>query len=435
MPVGSLTSTPAGGTFTWTNSNAGIGLASSGTGNIPAFTATNATGASMTATITVTPTVNGCPGTPSSYTITVNPGAITNVPGNIQACPGDPIPASAFTSTPAGGTFTWTNSNAGIGLASSGTGNTPAFTAMNSTGSPVTSTVTVIGTASGCPGPPASYNITVNPVVTSSSNISICQGDSILINGVYQNTAGAYIDTLTSSYGCDSIITYNLSINISPVSNSNITICQGDSVLLNGNYYSSAGSYPFTFTSSLGCDSVIIYNVSVAPLPSFTVTGGASINLGESSNLAVLPGVVGTTYLWDPPFGLSCLFCQNPIATPEESTWYYVTVTNASGCQMVDSVYIEVDPSTNLYVPNIFSPNGDGNNDIYLVRGKGVEQFHLAIYNRWGQMIFESEDIEKGWDGTKDGTPLNQGVFVYKLNVIMYDGDTYKQTGNITLVR
>ncbi len=435
VPASAFTSTPAGGAFSWTNSNTSIGLAASGSGNTPVFNATNLTGATISGTVTVTPTVNGCVGSPSSYTITVYPSASTNAIGNIQACPGDIVPVSAFASTPAGGSFSWTNSNTSIGLAASGVGNTPTFTASNSSGSPVVATVSVSATANGCTGAPTTYTITVNPVVTSSSNVSICQGDSMLINGVYYATAGAYKDTVISSFGCDSVVTYNLSINMVSVANSNVIVCQGDSVLLNGNYYSAAGSYPFTFTSSFGCDSVIIYSVSIAPLPSFNISGGASINIGESSNLAVLPGVFGTTYLWDPPVGLSCFFCQNPIATPMVSTWYYVTVTSAAGCQTMDSVYIEVDPSTNIYVPNIFSPNNDDNNDMYLVRGKGVDQFNLAIYNRWGQLVFESNDIEQGWDGTKDGTPLNQGVFVYKLQVIMYNNDRIEQTGNITLIR
>ena len=218
-------------------------------------------------------------------------------------------------------------------------------------------------------------------------------------------------------------------------SSSTLPICAGDSVLIEGNYYSTSTSFPFTYTNALGCDSVVTYNVVVSPTPNFNITGGAIINLGQSVNLAVLPGVAGTSYFWDPPVGLSCLFCQNPIATPPSSMWYYVTVTNAAGCSIIDSVYIEVDPSSNIYVPNIFSPNEDGANDIYFIRGKGVKQFNLAIYNRWGQLVFESDDIEKGWDGTKEGTMMNQGVFVYKLNVIMHDGSTIKQTGNITLVR
>jgi gliding motility-associated-like protein len=437
-PVAASTfvSNPAGGTFTWTNSDPSIGLAASGTGNTPAFNATNATTNPIVATITVTPTVNGCAGTPVTYTITVNPGATAIVPANITACPGDPIPASAFTSLPVGGTFTWTNSNPAIGLAASGTGNTPAFNAINNGSTPATATISVTATASSCPGPPATYTITVNPITTGTTNVAICQGDSMLIGGVYYSTPGSYTDTTTNVYGCDSILTYNLTVNIVSVETNQLIICDGDSVLLNGNYYSSAGTYPFTFTSAAGCDSIVIYELAIDPPPVINILAEAtSIILGESSQLTAYTGFPNTTYSWSPPEGLSCTLCPNPIASPSQSGWYYVTTTNQNGCSSTDSIYIEVDGTTNIYVPNIFSPNEDGNNDIYLVRGKGIELFNLAIYNRWGQLIFESNDIEKGWDGTKNGSMLNQGVFVYKLNVTFRDGDEFNQTGNITLVR
>ena len=132
---------------------------------------------------------------------------------------------------------------------------------------------------------------------------------------------------------------------------------------------------------------------------------------------------------------MSCVSCAQPIASPSESTWYFVTVTNANGCQATDSIFVEVDPSSSLYIPNIFSPNDDGNNDVYLVRGKGISLFLLQIYNRWGQLVFESNDIENGWDGTKDGNPFNQGVFVYKITATMSSGKKINETGNVTLIR
>ncbi|MDT8413291.1 MAG: hypothetical protein RQ875_12570, partial [Vicingaceae bacterium] len=124
-----FTSTPTGATFTWTNSNTAIGLAASGSGNTPAFTATNATTLPITSTITVSSPATGCSGapTPVTYTITVNPTPVVNPIANITVCNGANVPISAFSSTPAGATFTWTNSNTAIGLAASGSGNTPAF--------------------------------------------------------------------------------------------------------------------------------------------------------------------------------------------------------------------------------------------------------------------------------------------------------------------
>ncbi|MBW6483099.1 MAG: hypothetical protein K0B10_08550, partial [Vicingaceae bacterium] len=183
VPASSFSSTPAGATFTWTNSNTAIGLAASGTGNTPAFTATNTSSSPITSTVTVSSPSSGCSGapTPVSYTITVNPTPVVNAITNITVCNGASVPASVFASTPAGATFTWTNSNTAIGLAASGTGNTPAFTATNTSGSPITATVSVTPTLSGCVGTPVSYTITVNPtpVVNAITNITVCNGASV----------------------------------------------------------------------------------------------------------------------------------------------------------------------------------------------------------------------------------------------------------------
>ncbi|MCX6294728.1 MAG: hypothetical protein NTX97_01465, partial [Bacteroidetes bacterium] len=146
VPATSFTSLPVGATYTWTNSNTAIGVAAGGIGNLPSFTATNLTTAVISGTITVTPTLAGCTGTPNTYTITVNPTPTVTVPANITVCNGGTVVASAFVSTPTGGTFAWTNSNTSIGLVASGTGNTPSFTATNLTTAAITGTITVTPT-------------------------------------------------------------------------------------------------------------------------------------------------------------------------------------------------------------------------------------------------------------------------------------------------
>ncbi|HBG71867.1 MAG TPA: hypothetical protein DDX57_13890, partial [Bacteroidales bacterium] len=144
-PANGLTGTPAGVTFNWTNSNTAIGLAASGTGvaSIPGFTATNATTAPITSTITVTPVANGCLGTPITYTITVNPTPIVTAEAAQTYCAGAAVPINTLAGTPAGVTFAWTNSNTAIGLGASGTGNIPAFTATNATTAAISGTVTI----------------------------------------------------------------------------------------------------------------------------------------------------------------------------------------------------------------------------------------------------------------------------------------------------
>lgn len=162
-------STPTGATFAWTNSNTAIGLVASGSGDIPAFTATNTGTTAIVATITVTPTLNGTVGTPSSYTITVTPSTpnpstpTVTVPANITVTDKGTVAATSFTITPTGGTFAWTNSNTAIGLSASGSGNIPSFTATNTGTTAITATITVTPTVNGVKGTPSSYTITVNP--------------------------------------------------------------------------------------------------------------------------------------------------------------------------------------------------------------------------------------------------------------------------------
>ncbi|MBK6952638.1 MAG: gliding motility-associated C-terminal domain-containing protein [Crocinitomicaceae bacterium] len=176
VPLNTITSVPGGATFSWTNSNTAIGLAASGTGDIPAFTATNATAAPITANITITPTLGACIGANDVYTITINPSPTVNAEADLTFCAGDAVPLNTITSTPGGATFNWTNSNTAIGLGASGTGNIPAFTAANGTGAAITGTVSITPTLSGCSGAAEVYLITVNPVptVTDPTDQTLC---------------------------------------------------------------------------------------------------------------------------------------------------------------------------------------------------------------------------------------------------------------------
>ncbi|HQK40334.1 MAG TPA: hypothetical protein PLO52_09495 [Flavobacterium alvei] len=177
-------STPTGATFTWTNSNSAIGLAVSGSGNVPSFTATNTGTTALVATITVTPTLSGTVGTPSYYTITVTPSTPSSttptvtVPVNSTVINKGIVPASSFVSTPAGGTFAWTNSNTAIGLAASGTGNVPSFTATNTGTTALVATITVTPTVNGLKGTPSSYTITVNPTPPVTNAITLTGSSS-----------------------------------------------------------------------------------------------------------------------------------------------------------------------------------------------------------------------------------------------------------------
>ena len=282
-----LSSNPAGASYSWTNNLSTIGLPSSGIGDIPAFVANNTTNGMVAATITVVPSLNGCIGNSSTYTITVNPVASVSLPSNIEICAGSTVAASNFTSVPSGAIFSWTNSDPSIGLSSSGNGNTGSFTASNAGLTSVTSTLTVLPTYNGCPGTSASYTVKVKPIpaVSAIPNISLCSGAlSSSIN---------FTSTLSGS-------TFNWT-------NSNSTI---------GLAATGLGSIP-TFTSSnTGVNPVISvvqvtaeldacqsaaqnFNITVQPIPQVQPINPISACAGTTVAAVNLTSLTsGTTFAW-----------------------------------------------------------------------------------------------------------------------------------------
>jgi gliding motility-associated-like protein len=106
----------------------------------------------------------------------------------------------------------------------------------------------------------------------------------------------------------------------------------------------------------------------------------------------------------------------------------------------IDDVSVEIIPDTSvieddIFIPNIFSPNGDLNNDVLYVRSHNIKTMDFCIYNRWGEKVFEAKDINKGWDGRYNGSACNEGVFVYYLSATLKDDKTIVKKGNVTLIR
>ncbi|RYZ24619.1 MAG: T9SS type A sorting domain-containing protein [Chitinophagaceae bacterium] len=168
----------AGASYNWTNNNSSIGLATSGSGDIAAFTASNGGTSPVVATITVTPTSGTCSGTPVSFTITVNPAPTVNAIGNQTICAGSGTTAVNFSGSLNGTSYSWTNNNTSIGLAASGSGTINSFTATNAGTTQQVAAITVTPFADGCAGSPASFTISVNPLptVNAVSNQAVCNG-------------------------------------------------------------------------------------------------------------------------------------------------------------------------------------------------------------------------------------------------------------------
>ncbi|MFN6090492.1 MAG: PKD-like domain-containing protein, partial [Cyclobacteriaceae bacterium] len=184
-----FSSNVAGSSFTWTNTNTSIGLASTGGGNIVYIAPANNTGSDIVGVIDVIATRNGCVSAGAnakSFTITIKPTPIVNAISNVTVCSGGTVAAIAFGSNAGSGvTFNWTNDNTGTNLAASGSGATiPSFTAaVNTTSSPFVSTISVTGTKNGCLGPVRTFTISVNPQpVGNTTAVSICSDEAVGIN-------------------------------------------------------------------------------------------------------------------------------------------------------------------------------------------------------------------------------------------------------------
>lgn len=136
-------------------------------------------------------------------------------------------------------------------------------------------------------------------------------------------------------------------------------------------------------------------------------------------------------------FLICCLICTSSIAQTHQKTRKYRVIAYKDGDPSVYSVsnVAEVTPVMALYVPNSFTPNGDGINDVFGVHGEGMKSFSMNIYNRWGQLIFEANSVNQTWDGTFDGSLAPNGSYVYHIVTSPTDGRTKVKKGSVLLYR
>ena len=163
-----------------------------------------------------------------------------------------------------------------------------------------------------------------------------------------------------------------------------------------------------------------------------------TIFVGEKTNLN-LNSLNTTFYEWQPAETLDNNKIKNPTAKPNKDTWYEVNAKDNLGCNFTKKVFVKVLSNScnepNIFVPNSFTPNADNINDILYVNGNFIETLHFKIYNRWGELVFESNNIATGWDGKIKGSYADLGVYGYIVNATCKDGKTFFKKGNITLIK
>ncbi|MEY3236140.1 MAG: hypothetical protein RI883_241 [Bacteroidota bacterium] len=250
-----------------------------------------------------------------------------------------------------------------------------------------------------------------------SANDSICTGETTIVTATNLNP----LITFTYAWGPSSIIvvpSVSNNVQVQPLTSQYVYV---------------------TASASNGCiieDSIWI---AVSSISSSSVIASASeILVPEGGTTTLIGQPNGLTYQWTPVVGVTNPTMQSTSVTVESTTIYTLTVSDGI-CEKSDTVLVKaysfICGEPFIYVPNAFSPNGDHENDVLYVRGQLIEGMVFRIFDRWGEMVFESFDRLNGWDGTFRGKALDPDVYDYYLKAICIDGEESIVKGNISLLK
>jgi gliding motility-associated-like protein len=202
-----------------------------------------------------------------------------------------------------------------------------------------------------------------------------------------------------------------------------------------------SGIYTVTITDDHGCkliDTVIVHDTVSFP-PNIQTYADDTVIYNSQTTAIHTTIIPGYSYSWNPSQELASPHLPNSSASPSQTTTYYVTIQDAYGCVYVDSVTIFVIDvlcdESQVFVPNAFSPNGDNNNDVLYVRSNVVKDVYFVVYDRWGEKVFETYDMSKGWDGNFRGRSCDPAVYDYYLKTTCINDIEFIKKGNVTLIR
>lgn len=180
-----------------------------------------------------------------------------------------------------------------------------------------------------------------------------------------------------------------------------------------------------------GCSRLDTINLNLYPTEEQPIESSYTIHFGETVNASLNPFY---DYTWSPRDYLSCSRCPSVLIDPMEDIVYKYSYTDTNGCYVLDSVDVNV--IFPLYIPNTFTPNNDSKNDVFYAMSHQIDDFEMFIYNRWGQLVFHSENIFNGWDGRLNGIDQQIDVYVYKvIYTKSHMEKKFQQTGRVTLLR
>ncbi|MDB4089417.1 gliding motility-associated C-terminal domain-containing protein, partial [Flavobacteriales bacterium] len=303
--------------------------------------------------------------------------------------------------------------------------------------------------------------IITNLIIGYSSNVtqnfSLCAGETVTVGTNVYGATGIYSDTFATALGCDSIINTNLLIN--PLTPGVITftqdMCEDAAVVLftatpTGGYWkgpgidsatgffdpalAGAGIYTITYTGPGPCGRTDSATVEVYSVPTitFNLTDDECDEGSGAIDVTIIGGTPTINYTWS-----NGEITEDLTAIKEGI--YTLSVVDVNGCSSSETMSIinvsNPDCDYSIFVPNVFSPDGNGENDVLKVEGNGIETIEFSIFNRWGNLIFSTTSADVGWDGSFKGQPVNQGAFVCFVRGTFVDGNEFEEKGTVTVIR
>ena len=283
----------------------------------------------------------------------------------------------------------------------------------------------VVATLEGCASRPVAVDVLVKPApenLTLTTNSPQCIGSTVTVNSKIDYT-GPVTYTWTGPNGFTS-------------NQPNLRFPNAAASI--------SGDYKLVATATQGgCSAESFVNISVGPYPQIQLGPDQTLPTGTQIKLeSQLTNGPVQTWSWTPSTNLSCNNCAEPVATIKNDITYIVKITNIFGCSATDSISFKTFcESAQVYIPNAFTPDGDGSNDILMVRAKGISAVkHFRVFNRWGEVVFERNNFQPNdpgfaWDGRIRGVAGGPGVYVYTAEVICDNGKTYTYKGNVSLIK
>ncbi len=299
-----------------------------------------------------------------------------------------------------------------------------------------------------------------NPSVDLGGDTIICEGSTLWLDagntgaiylwsngatsqGILATTDGNFSVTITDPLGCfatDAMIltTNNFSVSLGP----DTLICGSDTLLLDAGIQGvafqwsngdtsqtiaviNAGDFSVTATDTLGCIASDTIRVQQFPVPQFSL--GPDLERCGEDGVQLMSPIVGLDYLWSNG-------ATAPVIFADSSKTFWLRVRTECG-YTVDTIHIELQKEAQLFVPNAFTPNGDGLNDRFLIEGNIFEGYELQVFDRWGKLLFTSYSPDNAWDGLLRGSDCPEGVYFFRLSLVGCDKQIHSRGGSVTLLR